>query len=621
MKATAFRVYDFKSIRNSGTCEFSGDGITVLAGQNESGKTALLTALRDFDGEEGDEPTTQDYRPDGQFEAESRVAIRFELSAEELEEVLKENKCLIPLSASAQIAREGGLWITRHLDSGTFALEDSLAKLWEDNPADGEDASARADGVTRPSPSQFGALLRAYWPLFIYFDSFEDILPRSVRFSLLKPPKVTLAQVATGVNPSATIPPPAPPQGAAQTPPSPKKRAPQPVLDFITLAGIDLDVIEKYAEDDKTLENYLSTRAASITGDFLTYWKTRVDGERAIDLRVRHYRNEAGELLLKFYVHDTSNQYPEQRSRGFLWFLSFYLRLAATRRRDPQRTRALLIDEPGTYLHARAQQDVLHLLEDRLAKADQIVYSTHSTYLIPTDRLHRLRIVVKDGNEGTLALDRLTHPRLRSDEFKDTLSPILSAIGLDIRGALTFVREKNLLVEGISDRFYLTSWGKALKKGTLDTFNIFPCFGASTIPTYASLFVGWGLRFVALLDRDGHGNAAREKLQKELLIHEKAIVQPKNASSIEDLFSHEDFKELAKALDPAFTIEASETPSKAIKRQRIDKVLLARKYAERVSAGNRTLTKRTSDNVESLFAQIEEAYTLASSPNIETSNG
>jgi hypothetical protein len=34
----------------------------------------------------------------------------------------------------------------------------------------------------------------------------------------------------------------------------------------------------------------------------------------------------------------------------------------------------LLIDEPGTYLHARAQQDVLHLLEDRLSRKDQIVY-------------------------------------------------------------------------------------------------------------------------------------------------------------------------------------------------------------------------------------------------------
>jgi AAA15 family ATPase/GTPase len=52
MRPIAFQILDFKSIENSGICKLSGDGITVLAGQNEAGKTAVLTALRDFDLEE-----------------------------------------------------------------------------------------------------------------------------------------------------------------------------------------------------------------------------------------------------------------------------------------------------------------------------------------------------------------------------------------------------------------------------------------------------------------------------------------------------------------------------------------------------------------------------------------
>ena len=64
MRPSAFRIDDFKSIEDSGTCHLSGDGITVLAGQNEAGKTAVLMALRDFDLEEKAAPLTQDHKPE-----------------------------------------------------------------------------------------------------------------------------------------------------------------------------------------------------------------------------------------------------------------------------------------------------------------------------------------------------------------------------------------------------------------------------------------------------------------------------------------------------------------------------------------------------------------------------
>lgn len=429
----AFRVFDFKSIRDSGVCQLSGDGITVLAGQNESGKTALLSSLRDFDLKADGSPQTADYRPDDRFDARPRVAVQFAVAVSDIQEWLDADGISVPRRVLARIADEKDLWITRDLDSGKFSVQENLLSLWTEPDEGGHASGGSSETKTHVpiSPADFAAGLRDYWPSFVYFDSFEDILPRSVAFDEVKPAKKT-AQSSV-----------------------PKPTAAQSVLDFVTLADIDLDVVEKYAEQDKSLSNYLSSRGTSITGDFLSYWKQRTDGEQTVDLRVQHHRDAAGELQLAFYVHDKSDQYPEQRSRGFLWFLSFYLRLAAARKRDPDRKRVLLIDEPGTHLHARAQRDVLHLLEDRLSRFDQIIYSTHSPYLIPTEKLHRLRIAIKDAKEGTLILDRLTHPRLRGEGFRDTLSPILTAIGLDIRGALEFVKKKNLLVEGISDCYYI----------------------------------------------------------------------------------------------------------------------------------------------------------------------
>lgn len=45
MKLKEFRITNFRSIVDTGWCPFSPDGVTVLVGQNESGKSSLLHAL------------------------------------------------------------------------------------------------------------------------------------------------------------------------------------------------------------------------------------------------------------------------------------------------------------------------------------------------------------------------------------------------------------------------------------------------------------------------------------------------------------------------------------------------------------------------------------------------
>jgi AAA ATPase domain len=262
--------------------------------------------------------------------------------------------------------------------------------------------------VTQMDMNTFTGWLRDYWSLLVYFEAFQDSLPRQAEFTDAQ----AVVQAAN-----------APTETSITTPPvKTTSKVPSSVLDFIVLSDLDVGRVAGLVGNDKTLGNYLSLIGAAITGDFLTYWKQKVDKEETVDLRVRHLRDSDGVLKLAFYVPDKSDQYPDQRSKGFLWFLSFYLKLAAAQKQSLTRHRLLLIDEPGSYLHARAQQALLHLLEGRIAKEDQVIYSTHSPYLIPADRLHRLRIVLKKSASGTKILDRLTHPDLRGAEFADSLS-------------------------------------------------------------------------------------------------------------------------------------------------------------------------------------------------------
>ncbi len=184
------------------------------------------------------------------------------------------------------------------------------------------------------------------------------------------------------------------------------------VRDFIALANIEPAKIQELEQDDKALGNYLDRHSTVVTGDFLTYWQQKVDGDQNVRLRVKSLRDKSGKLKLAFYVRDQVDMYPEQRSKGFLWFLSFYLRLASTHKTNPDASRMLLIDEPGSYLHARAQRDVLHLFESRIAPREQITYSSHSPFMMPTRTLHRVRPVITRQTR-TRVYDRLTHPELR----------------------------------------------------------------------------------------------------------------------------------------------------------------------------------------------------------------
>ena len=90
MKPLAFRIYDYRSIIDSREFSASGDGITVLAGQNEAGKTAVLCALNDFDRKPGEASATPEIRPEDNFEADPRVAVKFCLDEGDLESLRKE---------------------------------------------------------------------------------------------------------------------------------------------------------------------------------------------------------------------------------------------------------------------------------------------------------------------------------------------------------------------------------------------------------------------------------------------------------------------------------------------------------------------------------------------------
>ncbi|MGY8685696.1 AAA family ATPase [Bradyrhizobium sp. UFLA05-153] len=107
---------------------------------------------------------------------------------------------------------------------------------------------------------------------------------------------------------------------------------------------------------------------------------------------------------LDILVSDPHAEYPvevnlDERSRGFRWFFAFFITFSADTRGGNADGAILLLDEPGLYLHAKSQGDLLkHLREDY---KNQIIYTTHSPFMVPADAIKIVRTVNIQPSSGT----------------------------------------------------------------------------------------------------------------------------------------------------------------------------------------------------------------------------
>ena len=126
---------------------------------------------------------------------------------------------------------------------------------------------------------------------------------------------------------------------------------------------------------------------------------------------------------------------PETRSLGFRWYLSFYINFLAQTYNTRVHEYIFLIDEPGIHLHPAGQKDLLRVME-HLAQKNQIMYTTHSPFLINREFPQRVRLVTK-SREGT---------SVDNEAYRQNWRPLRKSIGLVI-GDLFFFSESGVVLE------------------------------------------------------------------------------------------------------------------------------------------------------------------------------
>ena len=559
MQLKSFRVKKFRNIVDSGNVDASGP-VTCLVGKNEAGKSGVLEALYLLNPAYKDKPDldkqyprwllTKDRRA-GEVSEVEFISAEFALDDEEIAELEDELGSKIFDYGSFRVTRAYSGQILWYMTTNEEAIADHLrsqlsngvqkivgtpktikALATEINAIDpgatehaeaSEIAEAKAlvtkyDLLNKSAFQLVHAIIGKKLPTFFRFTGYNTL-----------PGRIDLREVVEADE--------APGNSAMQT-----ARA------LIALAGTTAKQLS--ADDYETRKAEMEAVSIDLTNQVFEYWKQNPDLEVIIDVDKEEVAHQHGRSVAARFIdirlRDRRTGYSNnfsQRSSGFQWFFSF---LAAFSEFEDKESTIVLLDEPALALHGRAQADFLRFINERLAAASPVIYTTHSPFMVEMGHLDRVRIVEDRGpptgsvvSEDVLAND------------PDSLFPLQAALGYDIAQSL-FIGPHNLVVEGTSDFIYLTIMSQIVnekKKTPLDPrWRILPSGGATNIPTLVSL-VGPHLDITVLADSDTQGmQRVMGMIEKKLitgtrLILANAVTGNKNAD-IEDLFSAEDYLSL-----------------------------------------------------------------------------
>ena len=267
---------------------------------------------------------------------------------------------------------------------------------------------------------------------------------------------------------------------------------------------------------------------------------------------------------LRIWVTDSSgNSAPlEERSVGMQWFLSFFLVFSLESKLFYTNT-IILLDESGMTLHSLAQQDLVRFMEE-LSKNNQISYTTHSSFMIPTSQLNRAKIVYKDKGGHSVVSSDLKLNEEHSNEA--SLLPVKSAVGIELSRSI-LSNSTPIIVLSTAEQFLLTAIKNFLSgKGKVKAKNdvIFVSTGVNGLEGTAQVLAdGRSLPKVFLTDSNISEKMENYLLSKTYSDDEESIIKLDsfgNFETLEDVVPYEIFAKAAgsyliRILDSSFELD------------------------------------------------------------------
>ena len=518
MQLKRFKVTEFRSVEDSGWID--AEQITALIGTNESGKTNILLPLWKLNPAEEGEINLKDDLPRDKFhiyrKAEKKpvfIKAQYALTDEEKVELSAILNCDINEVAEVVVSRDF---------DGTYFWE-FPCKV---NQNEGDSFVENKDALN---------YIKTNMPKYVYYSNYGNL------DSQIYLPDVLQNIDKQGLGPKAAA----------------KARTLKTLFKFVNLSPKEITEmgmesannaaqIEATANKKTEREILLSSASASFTKSFNEWWK---QGNYKFEFKAdgSHFR---------IWISDAIRPEPielESRSTGLQWFFSFYI-VFLVESELHHKNAILLLDEPGVTLRPLAQKD-LFLFFENLSKNNQILYTTHSPFMVDSNHLERVRSVYIDNNGKTVvSADLRAAERMKGRNQPQSIYPAHAALGLTVSDTL-LVNCYPVLVEGESDQLYLSALKNLLiSKGKISPLKeiiFIPTGGVKGIKATSAILSGVNeVKPPVILDGDKPGIKMANELKNELYAaHKEKVINIAdfseiNEAEIEDLFPKNKFAKI-----------------------------------------------------------------------------
>ncbi len=568
MKLIKAHITDYRSVLDTGA--FTLTGVTCLVGKNESGKTTILQALerinpvdqsrKKFDKDlEYPRANLAEYDERHPNDEATVITTTWDLDQEDLDalEIELGESCLrshniivykkygedgttwsIPLDESQiinSILARFGVKAAEKKQLSAATAEEFVAKVASLDGATEEAKAAAAEVAKYRKGSVYCKaidLLHDRMPKFLYFSSYDRMDGR-VQLETLEAAKSNKT-----LNAGLQI-----------------------FQDFLDFAGTSAQELQNATTFEK-LKAKVEAASISISKQVFSYWSQNKNLKVEFSLEAGRSGDPApfntGHVMhtrIRNKLHDMTVPFDD-RSAGFTWFFSFLVKFSQVQK--SQGNVIILLDEPGLNLHAKAQSDLLRYFKEKLGPKHQVIYTTHSPFMVPVDEIMSVRtvedvVLYQQGEEPKVLGTKVGDEVLSTD--RDTLFPLQGALGYELSQSL-FVGEHTLLVEGPSDILYLQAFSGALKalgRKHLDPrWTICPAGGVDKVWAFVSLFGGNKLHVAALIDFANGQKGSVDRLRKSQLLRDGHVLLATDfcnqaEADVEDLIGEELLLDLVNA--------------------------------------------------------------------------
>ncbi|ELZ01571.1 AAA family ATPase [Natrialba aegyptia] len=540
----------YKSIEDSEWVDF--DQVTCFVGKNESGKTAFLEAIHrlnpvDNTGqydhvEEYPRTRLTQYKQRHDQDPDPVASAKFELSKKEIIPIQKQFTDNILESSTAVLTKNYKNETTWRFDINESEAVGYLvnqfefhnkteaklqrAESFEDLETKVQESTSSDDSIS-DIESEVQDILKERFDKRIGTDHLKESVPSFLYFDdySIMEGDINIDKIRRKRNKNNL------------------SESDQTFLSLLSVAELDINDIRNISRYESRKAE-LEAAANYITDQVFEYWSQSDDLQVEFDRDIQEQNNQQNKQNYVLYVRIRSERDRVtlpfgKRSKGFIWFFSFLAYFSDMK--DDDDDLILLLDEPGLNLHAKAQNDFLRFINERLAPVHSVVYTTHSPFMLEPRNMDRARLVQYQQGEGT----KISEDILGTDS--DTIFPLQAALGYDLIQTL-LIGPQVLLVEGKSDMIYLQLMSEILdeqeRTSLSHQWTPVPVDGADNVPTFVSMFGANDLDIGVLLDDDTRIQQRLENIESrgQLDLDDVKLITEYTANSnadTEDMFSKE----------------------------------------------------------------------------------